>query len=809
MADFSTLIASIEATIKENGQQAITGDILQDELLQIVNAVNVLKQDTLRDAVFGGVVAAGAVLTPSQPTFYFHVAAAGSAAGTVTINGNSVAIPAGVGLYLLTWDGSTAGKTALYDGSTFPSDVFVATYGSTTYGEVMAANSAGKVVVVKYNSIIYTLTEASSTCIFSALDGSSRINTLWLSAPDAWGAVTKQAETTDNKVTEITESAADVQYPSAKAVKDALDSKADIDGYYGTLTAGAAENLIGRGTVVADIQGIRTSAGTADIGNGSAIIRKLRGASIVWNQQVRNGNFANGTAGWNAGGATLSAVDGILTWTANDATITRNLTTNVTFINGHKYYISFFIKGNADNQVGGAFGAVSGGGSFATENYSTSWKRIAKMATPTTNTANTLYLRPNTAGNDGAVADFRNICIFDLTLMFGEGNEPSTAEEFEAMFPLPYYAYNAGTLVNNTATGLKTVGFNLYNAATGKAVLVGKYSNYPYEYEICGTFTSISFEDYAGNVSTPELYDGRFFNVDRPGVLTVVGGNSTDTLVHLVWSGWRNYGEADYAYEPYWENILALNIPTITGKLNGEGSSVTIFPDGMKSAGDVYDELIVDADGVARTAIKRIGVFDMGELSYAKSDNIGEYYFYITSSSQIISQIKNPLPGVVTQKYGKPIGTSRTILATNDKAIAFYNSNGNVICVRDSAYDNNTVTEFAAAMAGVKLYAELATPLVYTLDEPINMGYRVDDFGTEAKLPVDSATLPSGPLVFDVQYPMNAVDTLRRLPENYISKESFQNFTQALISAGIIASCTMTWDETNQRYTFVVTAPTE
>ena len=36
--------------------------------------------------------------------------------------------------------------------------------------------------------------------------------------------------------------------------------------------------------------------------------------------------------------------------------------------------------------------------------------------------------------------------VFDLTLMFGAGNEPSTVEEFEAMFPGDYYPYDAGTL---------------------------------------------------------------------------------------------------------------------------------------------------------------------------------------------------------------------------------------------------------------------------------------------------------------------------------------------------------------------------
>lgn len=42
------------------------------------------------------------------------------------------------------------------------------------------------------------------------------------------------------------------------------------------------------------------------------------------------------------------------------------------------------------------------------------------------------------------------INLFDLTAMFGAGNEPSTVDEFKALFPNDYYAYNAGeeTLVS-------------------------------------------------------------------------------------------------------------------------------------------------------------------------------------------------------------------------------------------------------------------------------------------------------------------------------------------------------------------------
>ncbi len=42
--------------------------------------------------------------------------------------------------------------------------------------------------------------------------------------------------------------------------------------------------------------------------------------------------------------------------------------------------------------------------------------------------------------------------LFDLTAMFGSGNEPTTVEEFEAMFPATYYPYNAGEIVSAGVT---------------------------------------------------------------------------------------------------------------------------------------------------------------------------------------------------------------------------------------------------------------------------------------------------------------------------------------------------------------------
>lgn len=59
---------------------------------------------------------------------------------------------------------------------------------------------------------------------------------------------------------------------------------------------------------------------------------------------------------------------------------------------------------------------------------------------------------------------FSNYEIFDLTQMFGIGNEPTSVEEFEAMFPNNYYQYNAGEIITADTESVVEQGKNLLNA---------------------------------------------------------------------------------------------------------------------------------------------------------------------------------------------------------------------------------------------------------------------------------------------------------------------------------------------------------
>lgn len=556
--------------------------------------------------------------------------------------------------------------------------------------------------------------------------------------------------------------AAEAADEAREGIQDDLARKANKDGYYETLAVGIAKNLEGRNDVTDSFME-RTTGGDAEVANGAAQLMEVAGKSQVWNQLIQNGDFSDGTTRWDASGATLSAADGILTWTANNATASNNLITVIPFINGHKYYIGFFIKGNADNVINGAFGAVSGGGNFDSENYSTTWKRIAKMATPTTNTTNYLYLRPNAAANDGAVAYFRNIRVHDLTLL-GIDNL-TTVEEVEAWLAeniglREYYPYNAGTVLNSKMQGIESLGFNLLDPATGKARIVGAYSDvYGNYYGITGTHGTLTFTSDLGETSeiTPDS-DGKFL-IEEPGWLDVATPGA-DCAVFLWWDGTQT------DYQPYERNTGDLDVTHIYGKLNGTGELVQVFPDGMAGIGTVKDVLRIE-DGVTVTR-KRIGKVDMGTLTYS----------YLSTSNAFVSAITKKANGgnVLTSKYvfGGIKGSQVIILLSPDKSVYEQPSNKNLF-VKDSAYTGDTTGEAAlkSALSGVPLYFELATEQLYTdlvyqgsslfadgtpVELPVN--YRVNNWGIERMIPQnDSGVVTTFPEL-TCRYSIDAVEQL-------------------------------------------------
>lgn len=589
-------------------------------------------------------------------------------------------------------------------------------------------------------------------------------------------------------------------------VADALDTKADIDGYYSTLTAGSAENLIGRGTVPAEYTR-RTSGGSADIGSGAAAIEKIHGNTLAWNQFLTNGDFSNAGAGWTVSGVSATYSDGVATLTAASATIKSIYRALINAVAGHKYLCVYNLKADAAMYVGCGYG-----GSFVYNawNVTTSWGKYAKILTASSTDQ---YLYVYGVWTDTSVKLYaKELQIFDLTLMFGSGNEP-TASEFEAFFPLNYYTLNTGSLLSLTGTGIETNGFNQWdeewengeiNTSTGQNTgstyvrsknYIPAFGNTTYCLTKLSTWSNVRIFEYDAEKNFLRVWYEGYGNPTT--ILHTTLANTAyirfytwpdttylnDICINLSWSGYRN-GE----YEAYWDSTLALPITTVTSG----GSAV--FADGMKGAGTAYDEL------TSTKAVKRIEKVDLGSLSWTLSGTV-----FI--SSDLVGTIEEPaasssMPNAICSKYG----TSNYVnLADKTFTVIFATSTAHGrIYIQDSAYSD--APTFTTAMNGVYMYYALATPTEYTLDSEVNLNYRVDDFGTETLLPQNNATPTTAPIIYDVRYAMNAVDTLRNLPKNYISKDSMEHILNAMVTAGVISAYTLTWNATNENYDCTITA---
>ena len=324
-------------------------------------------------------------------------------------------------------------------------------------------------------------------------------------------------------------------------------TKANVDGYYEQMTVGNAEQLVSTVFIEDKTPYIfRTSGGSADIGDRE--YDEIVGGTVAWNQLIQNGNFAD-TSSWSSSGATLTAVDNTL---KIESSVVTNVIQDITsaIVAGHKYLLLVGVKSTTSQITVGIYKDNSSwsyhlGAWFPVS--SSQWADRGWMFTES-GTLGSLYqfrVRINEAVTMEAY--LRNVQVFDLTQMFGsaiadyiytiEQNTPGAGVAwFRKLFPKDYYAYNAGQLMSVNASAHKMVGFNAYDHANTSAKVVGGN-----QYQITGTYTSISLD---GTAITPDS-DG-YFTPSVSGTLSVVGGNATDTCIHLVWDG-----ERDGEYEPY------------------------------------------------------------------------------------------------------------------------------------------------------------------------------------------------------------------------------------------------------------------
>ena len=130
----------------------------------------------------------------------------------------------------------TINNTSLLgSGNIDTSEVFIAEYGVTSFADIETAYNAGKVVFCKYNNFLYVLQQfmAVNEAIFTAINSNSssiiHCNYSTSVGINGWFAQYNTLQSTTSKVTSLSSSSTDTQYPSAKCVYDELTDKADTD----------------------------------------------------------------------------------------------------------------------------------------------------------------------------------------------------------------------------------------------------------------------------------------------------------------------------------------------------------------------------------------------------------------------------------------------------------------------------------------------------------------------------------------------------------------------------------------------------
>jgi hypothetical protein len=99
--------------------------------------------------------------------------------------------------------------------------VFKAIYGETTYEEIKAAYESGKVVHCDYESFCYVLSRLNKDAVYFETTMMTTNYVIYCNAnTNKWSTLNTFLEKSTNKVTTLSESSTDNQYPSAKAVYD-------------------------------------------------------------------------------------------------------------------------------------------------------------------------------------------------------------------------------------------------------------------------------------------------------------------------------------------------------------------------------------------------------------------------------------------------------------------------------------------------------------------------------------------------------------------------------------------------------------
>lgn len=420
---------------------------------------------------------------------------------------------------------------------------------------------------------------------------------------------------------------------------------------------------------------------------------------------------------------------------------------------GHKYLFEFYVKSNIEpfttsigysNKESVAYNLD--GESFS--NVVTGRKLL--LFTPDDSLIDSGYqyigLRPVRYDTQKrCTISVKNLMIFDLTSMFGSGKEPSTVEEFEAMFPNEYYPYNAGEVVSAGTESIIEQGKNLfdytdktYNGANISKVengviytkgLTTTVLNIP---TVVGSKYTLSFKvkssganqgglrwslqkgkntSYARDSSLIKSEVGYAANAEYQAVATFVATTdfvSLCTIMLMVYDVQLENGDIATDYSPYYQT--GYPIPDAIKALPGYGWS----------AGTAKN--YVDYEN--KRYVQCVQSVDLGTLNWIAGGGISSQTVFIASSRKICGQKLSYNSAIASNILCSKYLAKSQNEVWSDAAPVGIATNATIdgyVYVKDTAYTD--ATAFKQAMQGVILYYELETPIVTDISTLID-----DDF---------------------------------------------------------------------------------
>lgn len=510
------------------------------------------------------------------------------------------------------------------------------------------------------------------------------------------------------------------------------------------MTVGYAKNLIMPDTPTEQEFNFR-QAGGGVIEDGVAVIDKVNGNSVVWNQKV-----PYDVSKWRGDVGSMTIDGSVITLSCGSSSYVEKMTLDQCIIAGHKYYTRATIVETA----GLSRISLSDTDSFIASDAAGTYSSI-KVASSNAD------LKIVNMGGVGQGATFKDVLFVDLTQMFGAGNEPSTVEEFLQRKPkvADEYAYNEGTIVNNKVEKVVTTGRNLFDSSTaidGKTIIDDTGVEVINSLGWCSTFipiiggksyfckgVTINIQGYGvhcydkdkqhiNGVAFPQ--NGRTFDAPINAKYIRISGRYDDSPAN---AAILNLSDASFngQYAPYEKHELDLS--WIKDIKDTEG--VKLFEDGMRSVGTAFDEV------GKNKAVKRLGSVDLGTLPWNTSwwDNDGRLYVDLENKKVGSTNVMYPL-GVT---YSNDNDLINTIGICG-------NNRYNTIYVGD-AKTHSSASEFISSLRGVIAYYELAEPIEVEYDEK-SLTYPVVAGGTEEAI----ASEPTATFHADIGYGIDAVKTI-------------------------------------------------